>query len=77
VCFDSGAKRYVVIELKRGLVSRDAIAQLLSYRSSIHEEFPKRRKPFDILVGDRLDNEAVGMVEDDDRLDFISLKDLT
>lgn len=62
-----------MLELKRGLVSRNAVAQLLSYRSSIAEEFPKRRRPIGLLVGDRLDNEARGMVDDDGRLQFISL----
>jgi len=76
VCFDAHAQQYVVIELKRGLVSRNAVAQLLSYRSSIAEEFPKRRRPIGLLVGDRLDNEAHGMVDDDDRLQFISLEEL-
>jgi RecB family endonuclease NucS len=66
-----------VIELKRGMAGRDAVAQLLSYRSSIHEEFPKRRRPIGLLVGDRLDNEAVGMVADDDRLEFIALDSLS
>ena len=77
MCFETGAKRYVIIELKRGLVSRNAVAQLLSYRSSIAEEFPVRRRPIGVLVGDRLDNEAAGMIADDDRLDFIALNDIT
>lgn len=76
VCFDTDKQRYVIIELKRGLVSRNAVAQLLSYRSSIAEEFPKRRRPLGLLVGDRLDNEAHGMVDDDDRLQFIALDEL-
>lgn len=67
----------MVIELKRGLVSRNAIAQLLSYRSSISDEFPARRRPIGLLVGDRLDNEAQGLVDDDERLDFIALGQLT
>lgn len=73
VCFDTSDRRYAVIELKRGLVGRNAIAQLLSYRSSIADEFPARRRPIGLLVGDRLDNEAAGMVDDDDRLQFIAL----
>lgn len=77
VAFDVDAKRYVIIELKRGLVSRGAVAQLLSYRASIFEEFPTRLRPIGVLVGDRLDNEAQGMVDDDDRLTFIALNDLT
>lgn len=77
MCFETGQTRYVIIELKRGLVSRNAGAQLLSYRSSIAEEFPARRRPIGVLVGDRLDNEAAGMVADDDRLDFIALNDIT
>ena len=77
VCFETGEKRYVIIELKRGLVSRNAVAQLLSYRSSIAEEFPARRRPIGVLVGDRLDNEAAGMIADDDRLDFIALDDIS
>lgn len=76
VCFDRSDKRYVIIELKRGLVSRNAIAQLLSYRSSIAEEFPTRRRPIGVLVGDRLDNEAAGMIADDDRLTFIALNEI-
>lgn len=76
VCFDRASRRYVVIELKRGLVNREAVAQLLSYRSSLAEEFPARRKPLGVLIGDRLDNEAAGMVAHDDRLDFIALDDL-
>ncbi len=65
-----------MIELKRGLVGRDAVAQLLSYLSSIAAEFPKRRRPMGLLVGDRLDNEARGMVEDHDRMRFIPLSEL-
>lgn len=42
----------------------------------IAEEFPERRRPLGLLVGDRLDNEAHGMVDDDDRLQFIALDDL-
>jgi predicted RNA-binding protein with PUA-like domain len=76
VAFDVDAKRYVVIELKRGLVSRNAIAQLLSYRASIVDEFPARRPPIGLLVGERLDNEAQGMIDDDQRLDFVALSDL-
>ena len=66
----------MVIELKRGLVSRNAVAQLRSYRSSISEEFPARRRPIGLLVGDRLDNEAGGMIEDDERLQFIALDEI-
>jgi predicted RNA-binding protein with PUA-like domain len=76
VAFDIDAKRYVIIELKRGLVSRDAVAQLLSYRASTVDELPARRRPIGLLVGDRLDNEAQGMVDDDQRLAFIALDDL-
>jgi RecB family endonuclease NucS len=76
VAFDLDAKQYVIIELKRGLVSRDAVAQLLAYRASIVDEFPTRRRPIGLLVGDRLDNQAQGMVDDDQRLAFIALDDL-
>lgn len=75
VSFDVGAKRYVVIELKRGLVGRDAVAQLLSC-ASIAEEYPNRSRPRGILIGDRLDNEALGMVNYDERLEFVPLADL-
>jgi hypothetical protein len=73
VCFDTREKQYVVIELKRGRVSRNAVAQLLSYRASVAEEFPVRRRPIGLLIGDRLDNEAAGMIADDNRLEFIPL----
>ena len=63
MAFDLDAKQYVVIELKRGLVSRGAVAQLLSYRESIADELPARRRPIGLLVGGRLDNEAKGMVD--------------
>jgi len=72
---DKRSKRYVVVELKRGLVGRSAVAQAISYRASIAAEF-KAKKPLGIVVGDRQDNEAAGMVEDDDRLQFVSLVDL-
>jgi hypothetical protein len=29
-----------------------------------------------LLVGDRLDNEAAGIIDDDERLQFVSLADL-
>jgi RecB family endonuclease NucS len=77
ICFDVVSKRYVVIELKRGLVGRNAVAQLLSYRSSVADEFPARRRPIGLLVGDRLDNEARGIVDDDGRLDFVALDAVT
>jgi hypothetical protein len=70
------AKRYVVVELKRGLAGREAVAQLLSYRASVEQELPARRKPLGILVGERLDNEAWGMLEADSRLRFIELSEL-
>lgn len=76
VAFDRDAKQYVIIELKRGLVSRGAVAQLLSYRASIVGELPARRRPIGLLVGGRLDNEAQGMVDADKRLKFIALDDL-
>lgn len=72
---DKRSKRYVVVELKRGLVGRSAIAQAISYRASITAEF-KAKKPLAVVVGDRQDNEAAGMVEDDGRLQFVSLGDL-
>jgi hypothetical protein len=77
ICFDVVSKRYVVIELKRGLVGRNAVAQLLSYRSSVADEFPARRRPIGLLVGDRLDSEARGIVDDDGRLDFVALDAVT
>jgi hypothetical protein len=76
VCFDQREKRFVVIELKTGLGGRNAVAQLLSYRASIAEEFRARRPPLGVLVAERLDNEATGIVDDDDRLRFLSLEDL-
>ena len=72
----TSTQRYVIIELKRGLVSRDAVAQLLSYRASIVDELPARSRPIGLLVGDRLDNEAQGMIDHLPRLAFISLDDL-
>lgn len=76
VCFDTDAECWVVIELKRSLVGREAVAQLLSYMASIAREFPTRRKPLGVLVGNRLDNEAMGMIDDNDRLQFFPLADL-
>jgi hypothetical protein len=76
VCYDRAAARYVIIELKRGLASRNAVAQLLSYRASISEEFPARSPPIGILVGDRLDNEASGIIDDDERLLFVALDEI-
>ena len=72
---DKRSKRYVVVELKRGLVGRSAVAQAISYRASIAAEF-KVKKPLGVVVGDRQDNEAAGMVEADGRLQFVSLVDL-
>ena len=63
------------MELKRGLVGRSAVAQVLSYRASIGAEF-EAKGPLAIVVGDRQDNEAAGMVEADDKLQFVSLVDL-
>lgn len=76
VCHDERMGRRVVIELKRGLGGRDAVAQVLSYRSSIGKEFPDSAAPLGVLVAERLDNEAWGMIADDDRLMFIPLDDL-
>ena len=64
IFFDEAADRFVVVELKRDLVGRNAIAQLLSYRASVREQFPAARPPLGLLVGSRLDNEAAGMVEE-------------
>jgi hypothetical protein len=52
------------------------VAQLLSYRSSVGEEFSARNRPLGVLVGERLDNEAAGIIEDDERLRFIPLTKL-
>lgn len=75
---DRKTKGYVVVEVKRDrdLVKRDAVAQLLSYRASIDQELPARQKPIGVLVGRALDNEALGMIEDDERLRFIALSAL-
>lgn len=74
---DPGSKRYVVVELKRGMVGRSAIAQALSYRASIGKEFDTRGgHPLGLIVGERLDNEAAGIIGDDERLRFASLIDL-
>jgi len=74
---DKQTKRYVVVELKRGPVGRNAVAQALSYRASIGTQFKVGRAlPTGVLVGDRLDNEAAGMIDDDARLQFISLSQL-
>jgi EVE domain len=73
---DKRSKRYVV-EVKRGLVGRSAVAQALSYRASVGAEFHVGGElPLGVVVGERLDNEAAGMIEDDDRLQFFSLRDL-
>lgn len=74
--WDKRSKRHVVVELKRGLVGRSAVAQVLSYRASIGMEFPDAKPPLGVVVGERLDNEAAGMIRDDDRLRFVSLVDL-
>jgi EVE domain len=74
---DKRSKRYVVVELKRGLVGRSAVAQALSYRASVGAEFHVGGELLlGVVVGERLDNEAAGMIEDDDRLQFVSLSDL-
>ena len=72
------SNRYVVIELKRGLVGRSAVAQVLSYQASIGTQFKAGggAPPHGVLVGERLDNEAAGMISDDDRLRFVSLSEL-
>ncbi len=76
VGFEPKMNRYVVIELKRSLVGRDAVAQLLSYMASIAREFPDHGEPLGVLAGDRLDNEAAGIIEDHERLRFIPLAEL-
>jgi EVE domain/Endonuclease NucS C-terminal domain len=74
LCFDERGGSYVVLELKRGMVCRSAVAQTLSYMASISDELPSRRQPRGVIVGDRIDNEAAGIVGDHDRLSFISLE---
>lgn len=68
----------MVVEVKRDrdLVKRDAVAQLLSYRASVDQELPARQKPIGVLVGRALNNEALGMIEDDERLRFIALSEI-
>lgn len=75
---DRKTKGYVVVEVKRDrdLVKRDAVAQLLSYRASVDQELPARQKPIGVLVGRALNNEALGMIEDDERLRFIALSEI-
>jgi predicted RNA-binding protein with PUA-like domain len=73
VFYDRNQRCFVVVELKRDLVGRIAVAQLLSYRASVREEFRARKRPIGILVGGRLDNEAAGMIDDDHRLRFLGL----
>ena len=74
--YDRAQRCFVVVELKRDLVGRIAAAQLLSYRASAREEFSARKRPIGILVGGRLDNEAAGMIDDDERLRSIRLDQL-
>lgn len=69
------ADRYVVVELKRGLLGRLAVAQAISCRARIAAEYNAKR-PLGVVVGERLDNEAAGMVDDDERLQFVSLIEL-
>ena len=76
LCWDRTGKRYVVVELKRGQIRRDAFAQLKSYMASVREEFPVARKPIGLLVGTHMDNETDGMVRDDSRVQFVKLGDL-
>lgn len=76
VCEDVDRQRCVVIELKRGVVTRDAAAQLLSYLASAQKDWPHRKRPAGVLVGDRLDGEAAGILKADARLSFIALEHL-
>jgi predicted RNA-binding protein with PUA-like domain len=76
VCWDRAQQRHVVIELKRGLITRDAVAQVLSYMASIQDEYRPRKRPSGLVVGERLDNEANGMIRQDKRLEFIAVDQL-
>ncbi|MGF7236007.1 MAG: hypothetical protein ACQSGP_13750, partial [Frankia sp.] len=73
VGFDSKKKRFVAIELKKGVVDRRAVGQALSYRASLEDEFPFHRRPIGILIGERANKEAEGMIRSDKRLSFIPL----
>jgi len=69
---------YVVVELKCGAITRNAVGQVLSYRASIEDsvEFRAAKPPLGVLVGTSIHNEAAGMVKNDPRLRFISLNEL-
>ena len=66
----------MVVELKRGLVSRNAVAQVLSYMASVEEDLPGRGRPLGILVGNDMDSEAQGILRRQEDVRFISLAEL-
>ncbi|MCD2186613.1 endonuclease NucS domain-containing protein [Actinomycetospora soli] len=66
----------VVIELKRGRASRDAVAQVLGYRASLQKEYKPRRHVRAVLIAEALDVRAGDLVADHPYLEFIPLDDL-
>lgn len=76
VFLDLALDRYIVAEVKRAMAGRNAVAQVLSYMASIKVQMPKRRSPVGLIVADRIDNEAAGMIEADPKLSFLSLAEL-
>lgn len=69
--------RHVVVELKRGVVGRAAVEQVLGYREHLDRRRPwGRRRTAAILVGERLDDRARGLVRRDRRLSFVSIAEL-
>ena len=76
LALDRKTKRHVIIELKLHQANRLAVGQLLSYCASIAEEFPDASPPIGLLVAERLDNEAEGIINLIEDLDFIQLDNL-
>jgi hypothetical protein len=44
--------------------------------ASIQDEYRPRKRPSGLVVGERLDNEANGMIRQDKRLEFIAVDQL-
>ncbi|KLL09834.1 EVE domain-containing protein [Protofrankia coriariae] len=76
ICFERSKKRFIAIELKKGMVDRNAVGQVFSYRASLEDEFTSYRQPLGILIGDSIKKEAAAMVNRDSRLSFIPLDEL-
>jgi hypothetical protein len=76
VCSDRTQLRHVVIDLKRGLITRHTVAQVLSYMASTQDERRPRKRPLAQWWASGSTTRPTASSGKDKRLEFIALDEL-